>query len=292
MILTPTQPPQSLRHVVATHVAWATDGDWHPLFGGRTNSAWRLTRRGTADAVILKLYRAPAGNPLFPNDPKAEAILLRHLSGTGLAPELIASADHGLGHFNLYQAIPGAQWRDGTKDVAGLIKRLHAIPPPEGLRQAANGSDALLAQADAILAQCRNVASLSALRPQHSVLPTKDHVLLHTDIVAGNLIRNPSGLHLIDWQCPAIGDATEDLATFLSPGMQMLYRGTPLAAAEVSEFLGQFSEGQNIRYRMLCPFYHFRLAAYCLWQSERDAPDYEDGYCAEIVALAQALEDI
>jgi thiamine kinase len=40
-------------------------------------------------------------------------------------------------------------------------------------------------------------------------------VLLHTDVVPGNLILGDKGLQLIDWQCPAIGDPIVDIMMFL-----------------------------------------------------------------------------
>lgn len=285
MILTLPLPPKVLRDSVSTHLPWAAQGEWVALFGGRTNSAWHVTGKDVDQSAVLKHYRAPARNPLFPNDPKAEAALLDHLATSKIAPQLIAHFTTELGTCNLYQAIPGAPWSSGVADVANLIQRLHAIEPPKGLRASPNGSDAILAHADKIVSMCHSTAALRGLRPKGTVAPADQLALLHCDIVPGNLIQNDNGLHLIDWQCPAIGDAVEDLAVFLSPAMQMLYRGDALPQSDVNQFLDTQEKAQAIRHRMLAPFYHYRMAAYCLWQSQNDRPDYAEGYAAECAAL-------
>lgn len=285
MILTLALPPESLRQKVHSILPWAQTGDWRPLFGGRSNSAWHLSGDAPDHSAVLKLYRTQADNLLFPNDPAAEAQLLRHLSHTGIAPQLIDSFCHADGQCNLYQAIPGKRWDSDVIPVATLIRTLHAVPAPKSLRAGPNGSTAVLAQADQILEKCTLAAPLRSLRPNSNVPPTQDQVLLHCDIVAGNLIQNDTGLHLIDWQCPALGDAVEDLAIFLSPAMQTLYRGAPLTKAENQQFLCEFEDKITLRYRMLAPHYHYRMAAYCLWHAQNDRPDYMDGYAAELAAL-------
>ena len=122
------------------------------------------------------------------------------------------------------------------------------------------------------------------MRPEIEIAPTADRVLLHCDIVPGNLIENSGGLFLIDWQCPAIGDPVEDIAIFLSPAMQTLYRGHPLSPEEREQFLESYHT-QAERYQTLAPAYHYRMAAYCQWQVERGFPDYAAGRDAEIAAL-------
>ncbi|GAA6208898.1 hypothetical protein NBRC116601_21910 [Cognatishimia sp. WU-CL00825] len=288
MILSIPLPPAELRDQIASYLPWSKSGAWTPLFGGRTNSAWQVSAQDGPEAAVLKLYQAPAQNPLFPNDPKAEAKLLRHLDGKAIAPKLIAQLQGPHGQGNLYQAIPGSRWTQGVTEVATLIQTLHAIAPPSGLRPIADGSAAVLAQADAIVAKCQQTAELRALRPSVTIAPCSQQVLLHCDIVPGNLIRNAQGVHLIDWQCPGIGDPCEDLAIFLSPAMQILYRGAALSNVEIADFLQEFPELTAIRYRMLSPVYHYRMAAYCLWQYQNNRQDYAAGYAAELAQLAAA----
>jgi thiamine kinase-like enzyme len=109
--------------------------------------------------------------------------------------------------------------------------------------------------------------------------------LIHADAVAGNLIDGPGGVTLIDWQCPASGDPTEDLATFLSPAMQWLYRGRVLSPQETEAFLAAYPDpAVTDRYLRLQPLYRWRMAAHCLWKADRGAPDYEKALAAELAS--------
>ena len=275
-------PSEWLRQQVARLQPWVAQASWSPLYGGRTNAAW--TAEDDTRQVVLKLYRAPTGNPLFPNDPKAEAQMLTHLSDMGVAPQLIASFDSDEGHCLLYHAIPGQRWQEGVEDVAKMMRDLHQQPYPKDLRSVASGSIALFAQAQAITALCTDREGLAL--PDHiaDVGRCDRPVLLHCDIVPGNLIRNDKGLHLIDWQCPGIGDPCEDMAVFLSPAMQTLYRGHALSPQEQEAFLAAYPEHKD-RYLALAPGFHLRMAAYCQWQVEQGNPDYALGKEAELSAL-------
>jgi thiamine kinase-like enzyme len=103
--------------------------------------------------------------------------------------------------------------------------------------------------------------------------------------VAGNLIDGPGGITLIDWQCPASGDPTEDVATFLSPAMQWLYRGRVLSPPETEAFLSAYPDPDvTTRYLRLRPLYRWRMAAHCLWKADRGAPDYEQALAAELAS--------
>lgn len=254
------------------------------MFGGRTNTAW--LGRLLAGDIVVKLYSGPAQNPLFPNDPQAEARLLRLLADQNIAPALLATLRTKAGVCNVYGHIPGEIWRAGAAEVATLMRRLHGIAPPSGLRNTANGSAALISQTRIILGKCASGGELARLEPAFKPIDAAPNVLLHGDIVPGNLISNAGGLHLIDWQCPAAGDACEDIAVFLSPAMQMLYRGAPLSVAETDAFLMAYDAPKvSARYRALAPYYHWRMAAYCLWQLENGRPDYAEGLELERAAL-------
>ena len=93
-------------------------------------------------------------------------------------------------------------------------------------------------------------------------------------------------LTLIDWQCPRLGDPAEDLALFLSPAMQLLYRGAPLGLAEQDAFLAAYPDPQvTARLRALLPWFHWRMAAYCLWKAERGGAEDREAMALEIAAL-------
>lgn len=264
----------------------AEDGHWQTLFGGRTNSAWLVS--GDDTSAVLKLYRQGGQNPLFPNDPKAEAQMLRYLKCAQIAPSLISEFSVEDAHCNLYEALPGRAWMQDVLPVAALIRRLHALTAPKGLRVVANGSEELLAHALHIMHAAGAPGEIPARLRQISEPPTSSVTLLHGDIVPGNLICHGADLRLIDWQCPAVGDPTEDLAIFLSPAMQLLYRGSILSDVEVADFLAAFSSEQQRRYRSLAPLYHFRMIAYCRWQIARGQLEYSDALKVEEQALMLA----
>lgn len=288
-------PPESLRRALHEALPEVAQGDWQPLFGGRTNSAWSLTVAEHGAPLVVKLYRSPARNPLFPNDQKAEATLLHHLGSAALddpiAPRLRASFATEAGDCNVYDLIPGSRWQSGAEDVARLMLHLHGLSAPTGLRRIPDGSAALQEEIEAILAQCQQSEALRALMPAETVAPSGQSALLHCDIVPGNLIRNDSGLHLIDWQCPGIGDPCEDIAIFLSPAMQTLYRGAALSTDEQARFFAALDDPTLVaRYQALAAWYHLRMAAYCQWQLENGQPDYARGVALEIAALERLGE--
>lgn len=283
-------PPRPLVKAVESRLARAAGGAWVPLSGGRTNFAWKLEPPQDREALVIKLYRGPARNPLFPNDPQAEALLLRRLGPTGLTPQLICELQTPAGLCNIYTHIPGSSWVDDARLSGALVKSLHQITPPQPLRSVPDGSHALDAQARRILADCAGAESLGALAPKGHVAPCGCATLLHGDIVPGNLIHNASGLHLIDWQCPAQGDPCEDIAIFLSPAMQLIYRGHPLEEQDITDFFEAYDAPEvAARYRQLAPWYHWRMAAYCQWQSENGRPDYGPARDLEIAALQRSL---
>ena len=100
-------------------------------------------------------------------------------------------------------------------------------------------------------------------------------VLLHTDVVPGNLILGDKGLRLIDWQCPAIGDPIVDIMMFLSPGMHEIYGSRKLSVKDYEIFLMSLTTILRNRYYVIGPLYHWRLAAYCFWKAEQGFIEYE-----------------
>jgi thiamine kinase len=235
---------------------------WQALSGGRTNRLWR------AGQTVIKVYDPAAASPLFPNNPLAEAKALAQLGPQGFAPRLICSGDGWLA----YAYVEGLNWQSDPVPVARLLYRLHRLHA-EGFRTCPSGSAAILAQARAIAAGCR--ASLPPAPPDPAIGPVTMPRLIHGDAVSGNMIAGPHGVTLIDWQCPALGDPVEDIATFLSPAMQSLYRGTALPPAESESFLQAYPDRMvTDRYRRLAPLFRWRMAAHCLWKAERGATDY------------------
>ncbi len=256
------------------------------LYGGRTNRVWKVLG-GTNDAV-LKLYCAPFDNPLFRNDAKLEASCLQALKDTGFVPNMRATGVFEDANWVFYDHAPGAPWQDGVSGVAHLLRALHETPVGIDAPKGCNGSDDLGSHARRILADCQSRLKdrLERHEPQTHIAPVSQLCLIHGDPVSGNILVSSTGLTLIDWQCPAKGDPCEDLAIFLSPAMQQIYRGKPLTKTETAAFLTDYGRPQiTARYNALRPWYAWRMAAYCLWRAENGAPDYAAGFDLELATL-------
>ena len=243
------------------------------------NTLWRV------DNTVIKHFQDSGASPLFPNDAQAEADALRLLAPHEIAPSLLAQGQGWVA----YQYCPGQPWRDAPGHVAKTLCQLHRITPPQNrFRTGQNGSAQLLAHAKSIASLCKSPLPPPPLAPDVAAGPT---CLIHSDAVPGNLITHQGKVTLIDWQCPAIGDPAEDIATFLSPAMQWLYRGSVLTASEVAAFLSGFPPAVSRRYSQLAPLYHWRMAAHCLWKAEHDASDYAQAMQLELAALKRLTQD-
>nr|WP_269751634.1 aminoglycoside phosphotransferase family protein [Pseudophaeobacter flagellatus] len=257
-----------------------------PFQGGRSNRVWRC-----GDQVV-KLYLPQQANPLFANDAKREVAALTALAGTGMVPRLQRRGSFEGQDWLIYDHITGVPWQRDAAHVAQLLGRLHDQPGFCALPQGRNGSAELEAQTLAILAQCGDVtvaAQLIGQRPFGQVPPLRQLGVIHGDPVPGNLLTHDGTLTLIDWQCPQQGDPSEDLALFLSPAMQFIYRGAALSEAEEDSFLSAYPDPAIVgRYLSLKPWFHWRMAAYCLWRSHSGEPCDRHALQLELTALDQS----
>lgn len=213
---------------------------------------------------------------------------MKQLSGLGLAPVFHSAGRIKKWNWILYQHVTGSPWSRNVMKVAELLARLHAQPPFANLPAGPNGSDALVAQIHRIVDATNEGARswLQDLRPSGNVPPTPNRTIVHGDPVPGNLVSQGDKVTLIDWQCPCLGDPAEDLAMFVSPAMQYLYRGRPLGSDQVTQFLAAYPDRKVAnRSRLLSPWYHWRMAAYCLWKTEQGSRDYEVALELELDAL-------
>lgn len=247
----------------------ATAGHWEPLRGGRVNRLWR------SGNVVIKSYDPGGATPLFPNSATAESAALRFAAPHGLSPTLLGE---GAGWVAWAHA-PGVPWQSDPARAARLLARLHALAPPATFAPRPSGSAAILAQGAAIAAPW-------PAPPDPGIGPCPIPAPLHGDPVPGNIIVDGDRALLIDWQCPATGDPAEDIALFLSPAMQWLYRGATLSMDETAAFLSAYGNpGTVARYRALAPVLHWRIAAHCAWRAARGDGDYEQALRLEF-ALA------
>ena len=251
-ILPVDAPPPWLVQAVGATVP--IEGPWLPLEGGRSNRVWR------AGDLAVKLYDPTSATPLFPNEPAAEALALQSLTSLPLAPSFVSSGAGWLA----YRYQPGASWRQDPAAVARLLGELHGLGPLPGLRSLPVGPQQIGQQARSFA--MAGLPPMPKLSDPGPVRPT----IVHGDAVPGNIVVTPQGLRLIDWQCPGNGDPVDDLALFLSPAMQLLYRGAPLSLAEREAFLAAYPCRATVaRYVLLAPLLHWRIAAHCAFRAAR-----------------------
>ena len=256
---------------------------WHALTGGQTNKVWRLI--GEKD-LICKLYLETKTNPLFNNIPEAEHRCLLWLEGSNIAPKPYKFLKTPFGEVLLYNFISGETWSHDVEAVSELLTRIRNHKYPKGLRTLSNLPSDIKQTGFEIINRLNEYHKneLVNICPDVSISDIKP-VLLHTDVVPGNLISGGDGLRLIDWQCPAIGDPIVDIMMFLSPSMHEIYGSGKLSMKDHQTFLMSLTPKLRSRYNIIGPLYHWRLAAYCFWKAEQGFIEYEKAALAEIDLL-------
>ena len=256
---------------------------WHAQTGGRTNKVWRLI--GEKD-LICKLYLETNTNPLFNNTPEAEYKCLLWLEGSDIAPKPYKFLKTPFGEVLLYNFISGETWSHDVKAVSELLTRIRNHKCPKGLRTLSNLPSDIKQTGFEIINKLNSFHKNKLIKicPDVSISDIEP-VLLHTDVVPGNLILGDNGLRLIDWQCPAIGDPIVDIMMFLSPGMHEIYGPGKLSMKDHEAFLMSLTSNLRNRYNIIGPLYHWRLAAYCFWKAEQGFIEYENAALAEIDLL-------
>ena len=261
-----------------------------PLQGGLWNDVFRV-EPATGQRLTLKHYRPVMPVTLFPNLPQDEALALQRLAGLGVAPDLVQLwPDEAV---LIYAHVEGPQWHGDFAAVARLLLRKEAADPA-GFRPLPTSAPAILADADRLFAQCSAdevTDDWLRLRPVAPALPPLAKLsLVHTDMGGENLIGSGDDLRLIDWQCPGAGDATEDVASFLSPAVAVInHRPVPQPEDRASFFAALNRPDIAQRHAALEPCFAWRMAAYCcLRRQTADTPQVRELYAQALSAeLAQ-----
>lgn len=238
--------------------------DWVPLSGGRTNAVWRVGR------IVIKAYDTSRATFLFANRPQDEYLALSSFGSLGMAPIVLAHGEDWIA----YCHIEGKTWTSDPVPVANLLGRLHSLPPG-GLQFARRNNAPAAIVREAVFRA--NMAGLESPSLQPPEVATQPPSIVHGDAVPGNIVMAHGNPILIDWQCPAIADPVEDLAMFLSPAMQKLYRGAPMTDEEASSFLSVYPHAPTVaRYLALKPWLHLRIAAHCAERARRGDTGYDE----------------
>jgi thiamine kinase len=256
---------------------------WYSQTGGRTNKVWRLA--GDMD-LTCKLYLETGNNPLFNNTPEEEYRCLLWLEDSDIAPRPYKFLKTPFGKVLLYNFIKGETWSHDVEIVSELLTRIRKHKYPKGLRILSSFPLDIKQTGIEILNKLNSYHKnmLNMICPDVSISDIEP-VLLHTDVVPGNLILGDKGLRLIDWQCPAIGDPIVDIMMFLSPGMHEIYGSGKLSMKDHQIFLMNLTPKLRSRYNKIGSLYHWRLAAYCFWKAEQGLIEYEKAALAEIDLL-------
>ncbi|KKK53246.1 hypothetical protein LCGC14_3096700, partial [marine sediment metagenome] len=230
--------------------------------------------------------------------------VLRALKGCAIAPELRAAADTPDGLCLVYRYLPGPAWSGDPAPVAQVLRKVHGLGlglglgPQAGaaLRRVSSDPASLRAEGHRLLAETGAVAaSLRDLVPPAARGPEGPETVLHGDPVPGNIVLTETGAgteaRLIDWQCPARGEAARDLAMFLSPAMQVVNGRPPLDGPATAAFLAAYGNARaTARLHSLRPLLSWRMACYCAWKSARGDRAYARGLEAELALLATLRE--
>jgi aminoglycoside phosphotransferase (APT) family kinase protein len=194
--------------------------------------------------------------------------------GLRLAPEPVAFLPEA--PLLVYEFFVGDVWREDVAGVGRLLHRLHDVPVTvdSGFRLLPVNTAAILQQGDQILAQAKNdtlVQQLCAARPDVRPHPSSPRLsLVHTDTWVGNFIQNGRHIRLIDWQCPGLGDAAEDVWTFLYSGYEMLLDRPRFDDSVAAEFWQGYGEtAVRDRLHIWAPFYAYRVAAHCCLRQQQ-----------------------
>ncbi|WP_425092229.1 phosphotransferase [Tropicimonas sp. S265A] len=259
------------------------------LPGGRTSTVLLVSLGDERSQIVVKLAREDLANPLFQNKPHDEWAALCALSRHGVAPMPVGM--HPLQDGTvliLYQYLSGNSGVPTAPDLARVLKRLHRIAPLKRFPIRPHAPDALLQEAEAMLADTVLPPWATSLRP--TCLPTVhpfQPCLVHRDPIASNTVSTVSGdLVLIDWQCPAIGDPVEDIAHATSPAMAVVYGAEPVTPETL---LMAYDDDQTARRAtQLLPFYRWRMLCYCNWKAHQG----DDAYAAAMEHEAADLEQM
>jgi thiamine kinase len=257
------------------------------LRGGYWNHVFKVT--APTGAFVLKRYRKVLADSLFPNLPDNEALALQRLAGLGVAPDFVSYWPEA--KVLLYRYVEGGAWKGDPTPIADLLRRKEAVGC-EGFRRVPVEIADILGQGDKLFERCAADEMMKAFKRQRSVpMPLtapKKLSLIHTDIGAGNLIGVDNEYRIIDWQCPAAGDVTEDVYSFLSPAFQILNHCAPIDEAGVSRFFSALDRPAIVeRYRALRPAFAYRMGGYCCLRLQT-APPAEAELIERYVRAAKA----
>ena len=226
---------RAARSALAGEAATAalTDAAFVPIAGSLSNFAWRVTAAGQDRFVRY----ARAGNAMLGADLHAEAAILRLVAGAGLAPRVVRCDPSA--QLLVTQWIDGATCSltppqgDGTLvRVAALLRQLHALAPPAGIRVVDFAEQARQLESALPREAARPALADHAAQVLAKLGPARAYALCHHDVHAQNIVTDRMGrLWLVDWEYAGVGDPVFDLASCASQ-LQLPAAGTHFLCGE------------------------------------------------------------
>lgn len=228
-----------------------------PLSGGIANRSWRI--ESTGGELVLRVPIQDTAD--LGVDRAGEHAALEAAAAAGLAPALVCfDAASGL---MLSEFVTGKTWTQADahdpkciERLAGRLKLLHSLPPPQAARRLvyerliAQYQDHLDAKGSPRSEASGRFDAAARRRLEWARRSQIPGVLCHNDVHRRNLIDGRS-LWLVDWEYAAVGDGLYDLASFACyhdlDGAERRFlieayegHGTPPLAAAFNEYCWLF----------------------------------------------------
>jgi len=210
----------------AARAALATEADtaslavakFEPIAGSLSNFAWHVSVPGQDRFVRY----ARAGNEKLGADLHAEGEILRLVARAGLAPQVVRCDPSA--RLLVTQWIASAKGDRSTggcdrkiRKVAGMLRQLHQLTPPPGVRVVDFAVQARRLEAALPTEAMRPALAAFADEVLSRLGPARANALCHHDIHAHNLVTDPAGrLWLVDWEYAGLSDPVFDLASCAS----------------------------------------------------------------------------
>jgi thiamine kinase len=192
--------------------------DIEPIKHGLTNRSWLVSTE--ADRFVVRISDVSAAAELQ-IDRHSETIVLQHVARAGIGPQVLrCDPAHGI----LVTRYLGPTWteQDAQSDenierLAGVLRRLHALDVPAGVRAVDLAStvhgylrtlDQRGVRGGLVSPALRECADETAAKLRKESTPCLCHNdVHHLNIVGGDPVR------LIDWEYAGIGEPLFDLAS-------------------------------------------------------------------------------
>ncbi|MEU2663651.1 phosphotransferase [Micromonospora sp. NPDC007220] len=204
-----------------------------------------------------------------PSRHDTEVLALRALADTGMpVPELVEVGPGSI----LMTLMPGERLDsenadvrlDGLRASAALLRRLHELPPPDGLPAAPD--DALIV---------RRYRDAGGPPLPLAVPPASRPVFCHGDWTDGNLLAANGGITaVVDWEAAHLGDPLRELS-----------RAAWGAARKDPRSFDVLVEGYGADPAMVRAWLPIHAAELWLWFAEAGPPEYLEQLTAELRSL-------